>query len=71
MVDAKTPAPGKPTTGEACRIRFTPDGGVEVQCDTPDATRKFVDAALAGNVTVKFIPKVMPTAPAPAPTKTP
>jgi hypothetical protein len=56
----------KPTAaGASCQIRFTPDGGIDVVCDTKEATRKFVDAALAGKVTVSFVPRVKPGTPAP------
>lgn len=60
MADEKT---RKTPAEDVCRIEFTPDGGIQVNCETPEATRKFVDAAMGGKVTVKFVPKVMPVPP--------
>ena len=56
MARRKTQTDDAPDSGGECRVRFTPDG-VEVQCETPEATRRFVDAALTGKVTITFAPK--------------
>lgn len=64
--ETTAPAPDATPTGEACRIRFAPNGEVTVQCDDPDATRRFIDAAMGGKVTVTFVPKVAAVAEAQA-----